>query len=246
MLCELFHNKLKTVYMERRPNKRNVDFDKCISKCSLTQYTVKSQSKDVTYNVDILTEACKESLCLESCINPACNGLCEHLYRCSCNDIVILYKHVHKLQSFLLRSQEKNCPKESLAVGTGNNQVKQKSQTFINESERFQKNIDELSTLFSHLMRINLQLPSINRQLEDMIRQAEAIKNINLIEIPTEPTSHNNLLNFEPNKKLDNQWQPNKFKRTRKGNRKKEIKSYSISCTKPKRGDSSEIVSATC
>nr|XP_047136364.1 uncharacterized protein LOC124813417 [Hydra vulgaris] len=87
-------------------------------------------------------------------------------------------------------------------------------------------------------MIINLQLPSINRQLEDMIRQAEAIKNINLIEIPTEPTSHNNLLNFEPNKKLDNQWQPNKFKRTRKGNRKKEIKSYQY----PAQNQKEEIV----
>ncbi|XP_065677453.1 uncharacterized protein LOC136092817 [Hydra vulgaris] len=207
MLCKSFHNKLKTVYMERRPNKRHekgmLISDKCISKCSLTQYTVKSQSKDVTYNVDILTEACKESLCLESCINSTCNGLCEHLYRCSCNDIVILCKHVHKLQSFLLRSRKKNCPKDSLAVDTGNNQMKQKSQTFINESERFHKNINELSTLVSRPMIINLQFSSINRQLEDMIKQAEAIKNINLIEIPIEPTLHNNLLNFEPNKKLD-------------------------------------------
>ena len=166
----------------------------------------------------------KESLCLESCLNPACNGLCQHLYRCNCNEIVILCKHVHKLRSFLLRTQEKNCTKVSLAVNTGNNQLKQKSQTFINENERFQKNIDEISTLISHPMIINLQLPSMNRQLEDMISQAEAIKNMNSIEIPVKP--HNNLLNFEPNKKLDNQWQPNKFKRTRKENRKKEAKPY--------------------
>ncbi|XP_065647824.1 uncharacterized protein LOC136077117 [Hydra vulgaris] len=213
MLCESLHNKLKTVYMERRPNKRLDDLinllltieedsywhhkrdtiyhgtislpkkykkrhekgmlisDKCIIKCSLTQYTVKSQS-NVTYNVDILTDTCKESLCLESCLNPACNGLCQHLYRCNCNDIVILCKHVHKLRSFLLRTQEKNCTKVSLAVNTGNNQVKQKSQTLINETERFQKNIDEISTLISHPMIISLQLPSMNRQLEDMISQA--------------------------------------------------------------------------
>ncbi|XP_065662089.1 uncharacterized protein LOC136084856 [Hydra vulgaris] len=153
MLCESFHNKLKTVYMERRPNKRLDDLinllltieedsywrhkrdtiylgtislpkkykkrhekgmlisDKCIVKCSLTQYTIKSQSKDVTYNNDILTDTCKESLCLESCLNPACNGLCQHLYRCNCNDIVILCKHVHKLRSFLLRTQEKKLHK---------------------------------------------------------------------------------------------------------------------------------------
>ena len=114
--------------------------------------------------------------------------------------------------------------------------MKQKSQTFINETERFQKNIDEISTLISHPMIINLQLPSMNRQLEDMISQAEAIKNMNSIEIPVKP--HNNLLSFEPNKKLDNQWQPNKFKRTRKENRKKETKPYQY----PAQNQKEEIV----
>ncbi|XP_047137477.1 uncharacterized protein LOC124813981 [Hydra vulgaris] len=75
-------------------------------------------------------------------------------------------------------------------------------------------------------MIINLHLPSMNRQLEDMIRQAEAIKNISSIEIPLKPLLHNNLLNFEPNKKLDNQWKPNKFKKTRKEKKKKEAKLY--------------------
>ena len=119
MLLESFHNKLKTVYMGRRPKKRHekgtLISDDCVLKCSSSQYTMKSQSKDLTYKVDILQDTCKEIFCSHLCINPACVGLCAHLYKCSCNDKVNPCKHIHKLQSFLMRTK-KNYLKEFSVV----------------------------------------------------------------------------------------------------------------------------------
>ena len=122
MMLESFHNKLKTVCMDRRLNKR-LDYlimlllkiekdeywrhkrdniylgtisvpkkfkkrnekgmlisDDWVLKCSSSQYTIKSQSKDLTYKIDILQDTCKEVLCSHFYINPASVGLCARLY----------------------------------------------------------------------------------------------------------------------------------------------------------------------
>ncbi|XP_065651723.1 uncharacterized protein LOC136079611 isoform X2 [Hydra vulgaris] len=200
--------------------------DDCVLKCSSDEYTVKSQSKDIMYKVDILQDTCKESSCSHLCINPACIGLCEHLYQCNCSDNFNLCKHIHKLQSFLLKIKKNNIKEPSLAVVSEDVQMMKKPQVFDNEAERFKKNVDELCSLVNNPMIISLQLPSINRQLEDMIRQAKAIKGINSIDIPMKATLQTQPLNFAPNKKLDKQWQPNKFRKTRKDKRKRKIRPY--------------------
>ena len=38
------------------------------------------------------------------CLELACYGLCEHLYRCNCLDQSSIYKHVHKVHSLLGRN----------------------------------------------------------------------------------------------------------------------------------------------
>ncbi|XP_065682272.1 uncharacterized protein LOC136095504 [Hydra vulgaris] len=117
-----------------------------------------------------------------------------------------------------------------------------KPQIFKNEAERFKKNVDELCLLVTDPKIISLQLLSINRQLEDMIRQAKAIKGINSIDVPIKATLQNQHLNFAPNKKLDTQWRPNKFRKTKKDKRKRKIRPYQY----PEQHQKEEIVRKMC
>ncbi|XP_026277878.1 uncharacterized protein LOC113206152 [Frankliniella occidentalis] len=62
--------------------------------CQSTKYLVVRCEKD-----------CKSDHCYSKCQSEACQGLCAHMYSCSCNDSHPLCKHLHKLHSLLVKYQ---------------------------------------------------------------------------------------------------------------------------------------------
>ena len=87
----------------------------------------------------------------------------------------------------------------------------------VSEEEKFGENIQKLNELIKNENVQRLHLPSTNRQLKDIIKQAEALVklnegNLNLTSLSSSMTMKSE---FKPNEKLDHQWQPKKFCRTK-------------------------------
>ena len=274
MFVESFHNKLKTFYMDRRPNKRVDDllnlllvieeddywrhkrdtfYNNPETKVGLNKtnkksrhfkgvnipdshvlikengvFTVKSQSSDVHYQTKQAESASNRVDCSNHCIS--CLGLCEHLYICDCDDVAGICKHAHKLHSMLFREN-------NLRFGQGNKENEQNeisyvfqmpicnktidlapSTRIVSEEEKFDENIQKSKELIKDENVQRLYLPSINRQVNDIIKQAEALVelnegNSNLTSLSSSMTMESE---FKPNEKLDHQWQPKKFCRTEK------------------------------
>ena len=103
--------------------------------------------------------------------------------------------------------------------------------TIQHQLEMFRKNMQQLSTLMQSDLLQRIQLPSVNAQLSDMIKQAQAIENME-----TKNLEFSSPLNvsyeFQPNEKLDHQWQPSKFRKTRKEQQPKTKKFQPLSSVK--------------
>ena len=86
------------------------------------------------------------------------------------------------------------------------------------EEEKIDENIQKLKELIKNENVQRLHLPSINRQVNNIIKQAEALVelregNLNLTSLSSSMPVESE---FKPNNKLDHQWQPKKFCRTKK------------------------------
>ena len=268
MFVEAFHNKLKTFYMERRPNKRLDDLinllllieeddywrhkrdmlyynpekvpsafsnsrhtkgvniiDIDVEQISSHQWEVMSQTKreiTVTYKVDKILDRCTDNTCDTKCMELACIGLCEHIYTCNCDDPVLLCKHIHKIHSLAIRSNERKLKRKSPELQTSLFHQPSDDATVVDTREvdhfeKFLQIVERLSTLVKNPTVGKLQLPSINRKLVDMIKQAEAIAQIPAIESESLPSTDPEIkYKPMPNEKLDLQWQPKRFSKTKK------------------------------
>ena len=174
--------------------------------------------------------ACNRVDCLNQCNDSSCLGLCEHLYISDCDDFVRICKHAHKLHSTLLREN-------NLRFGQDNKEKEQNEISYVfqmpicnktidlasstrtvPEEEKFDEYIQKLKELIKNENVRRLHLPSINHQVNDIIKQAEALVelnegNSNLTSLSSSMTMESE---FKPNEKLDHQWQPKKFCRTEK------------------------------
>ena len=174
--------------------------------------------------------ACNRVDCLNQCNDSSCLGLCEHLYISDCDDFVRICKHAHKLHSTLLRENnlrfgQDNKEKEQNEISyvfqmpICNKTIDLASSTrIVSEEEKFDENIQKSKELIKDENVQRLYLPSINRQVNDIIKQAEALVelnegNSNLTSLSSSMTMESE---FKPNEKLDHQWQPKKFCRTEK------------------------------
>ena len=88
----------------------------------------------------------------------------------------------------------------------------------VSEEEKFDKNVQKLKELIKNENVQRLHLPSINRQVNDIIKQAEALVvlnegNLNLTSLSSSMTMESE---FKPTEKLDHRWLRKKFCRTKK------------------------------
>ena len=74
---------------------------------SCGKWSVKSQYDDsVVYVVSELDNDCRQQSCYEQCYEASCQNLCNHLYKCSCDDRFSLCEHIHKVHSLMLQQKE--------------------------------------------------------------------------------------------------------------------------------------------
>ena len=67
---------------------------------SKSKWSVPSQSKNVTYTINQITENCNSQLGKQQI---SCVVLCEHIYSCNCDDKAKTCKHIYKVHSTLNR-----------------------------------------------------------------------------------------------------------------------------------------------
>ena len=160
-----------------------------------------------------------------------CVGLCEHMYICNCEDKEPLCKHIHKIHAFFKTNtaivktdDDMTTYFDSQTQGTLNEDefhfvdppsppATRFEDPTQKELEKYNNNIAELISLMENANIKKLMLSNVNTRLGELIRQAKAFKNME--EKPKlEPmeTSYT----FKPNEKLDHQWQPSKFRKTKK------------------------------
>ena len=93
--------------------------------------------------------------------------------------------------------------------------------SLISEDERLRKNVATLLEICKDPFVKTLRVPNVNRQLEDIIRQCEAVRTLPTSKLNMEPIKPEEEWKFAPNEKLDRQWQPSKFFKTKKPIQKK-------------------------
>ena len=298
IFVESFHNKLKTFYLERMPNKRIDDLinvlleieaddywshkrrivyldvpkkdidsgiryerginipDAHMTALSKSKWSVQSQSKNVTYTINQITENCN---CLLGKQQISCVGLCEHIYSCNCNDKAKICKHIYKVHSTLNR-EIKQCKTNlkinekddtdavsdeasniSLELETSeecnrNSDEKENvrmyktfdpkyTNTHYEDSSRCKNNVRVCKSLTERLLRLtetesikSLFLPKMISALQDLVKQAEDIVNIDTgLNLDHMSPSYKPM----PNEKLGYQWRPGKLYKTRKEVKKK-------------------------
>ena len=77
--------------------KRGINIpDAHMTALSKSKWPVQSQSKNVTYTINQITENCNYQLGKQQI---SCVGLCEHIYSCNCDDKVKICKHICKVHS---------------------------------------------------------------------------------------------------------------------------------------------------
>ena len=61
----------------------------------IVRWEVKSQTTPgVVHTVNLLVWDCSVDLCMESCLELSCAGLCAHMFSCSCSDKFGICKHI--------------------------------------------------------------------------------------------------------------------------------------------------------
>ena len=267
MLVESFHNRLKTFYMNRIPNRRLDDLVNLLLHIEKDDYlrrkkgllykdcedsntfgigsrhergmkisdqdvlvhvyededgasnsvfwTVKSQSKcSESYTVKLLTEFCSIDLCMESCVELCCSGLCAHMYLCSCRDKSGICKHIHKVHSGEMRRLGK-CVTSSANDDSGVQLYDAPSGPIVHASVDLGKITEEVKLQLGKLNSLieidgvkNFLLPHISGVLKNLINQCEAIAGTQ--EQPIEMTK---VSSVAPNEKLEKQNAPKRMNR---------------------------------
>ena len=72
---------------------------------SNSKWSVQSQSKNVTYSINQITENCNYQLGKQKI---SCVGLCEHIYSCNCGGKAKICKHIYKVHS-AFKTEIKQC-----------------------------------------------------------------------------------------------------------------------------------------
>ena len=162
--------------------------------------------------------------------------LCEHLYACNCPDFNRMYKHIHKIQSYTNRSSFQQYNNNSSLSDTishspetplMNDNHLQKSVTSPSsfndhnkEIQEFHKNLDELKMLLQNKNVQVMRLAHVNLVLRDLINQCKAIVDISTDKLNQETSKLSSETDekIHGNQKLQCQWRPGKFSRTKKLN----------------------------
>ena len=171
----------------------------------------------------------------------ACYGLCEHLHGCNCLDQSNICKHFHKVHS-LLSSNISVDTKETLrADGPVQGfeyhlfETKQMEQETMKEIEnpqgsetgKYNENISRLTALIDKPVVKSLRLENLNRKLQDLITQCEAISKLtNDTVLKHQPMSSFTDRQIHPNSKLETQLKPGKFHKTKKLRSKRKTASF--------------------
>ena len=214
-------------------------------------WSLQSQSKNVTYTINQITENCNCHLGKQ---HISCVGLCEHIYSCNCDNKAKICKHIYKVHSILNR-EIKQCKIDlkinekdetdavtddasniSLELETseecnGNSDEKENVRMYktfdpkytnphYEDSSRCKNNEKVCKSLIKKLLRLtetesvkSLFLPKMISVLQDLLKQAEAIANIDTnLNLDHMSPSYKPM----PNEKLDYQWRPGKLYKTRK------------------------------
>jgi hypothetical protein len=187
-------------------------------------------SKGQSYHIVRVQPSCHKDFCYDKCINPSCHGLCAHLFVCSCKDNVSLCKHVHKLQSFLLKDFPapvfiENESSEVTFYTMDNNtdntcEVSQSEFSEANAYARLEASLASLSNLVYQRAIPKHLLPLCDADI------SELVKKCTLLSIPADenlslmPPSRK----IAPKEKLATQYsQMLPFKRKRKDKKKKDL-----------------------
>ena len=280
MLVESFHNRLKTFYMNRIPNRRLDDLinlllrverddylrrtkqlvykecdvfntfgartrherglkisDEDVSCLSdggscyddVVMWEVKSQSKPgVVYTVSLLELWCNVDLCMETCLELSCCGLCAHMFSCSCLDKSGICKHIHKVQSVKVRlsdaaKQLHNLQHNIIDDTPGNDEHGIPVQLYDAPSGPITYAADDpvklLDTIHTKLLKLDglignssikkYLLPHIDGVLSNLIQQCEAVNVSHAAPVTEMPP----LISNAPNEKLEKQSVPKRMHR---------------------------------
>ncbi|XP_054265184.1 uncharacterized protein LOC128988036 [Macrosteles quadrilineatus] len=80
--------------------------DEALVEILANTWEIKSQTKESeVYVIVCYSNTCYEDYCFVKCTQVQCDGLCSHLYTCTCPDQHSLCKHIHKLHSYLRRGK---------------------------------------------------------------------------------------------------------------------------------------------
>ena len=181
-----------------------------------SKWPVQSQSKNVTYTINQITENCNYHLGKQQI---SCVGLCEHIYSCNCDDKAKICKHICKVHSTSKREIKQcktglkiNEKDETDAVSDEASNISLELQTsdkcnrssdenenmrmcktfdlwYTNshdeDSSRCKNNERVYKSLIEKLLRLtenesvkSLFLPKMISVSQDLVKQAEAIANI--------------------------------------------------------------------
>ncbi|XP_068231533.1 uncharacterized protein [Palaemon carinicauda] len=88
----------------------------------------------VVYTVIELAYSCTKQSCYEQCMEASCENLCNHLYKCSCDDRAYLCEHIHKVHSLKVKQYN------SLFISSAHNRPKQIEFIVSEVSETIDKN----------------------------------------------------------------------------------------------------------
>ena len=208
-------------------------------------WKVKSQTRDQYYIVSKTAELCCYDHCYSKCFTITCMELCEHLYICDCPNFNRMCKHIYKICSYTNRSSFQQCNSNSSFSDT----IYHSSETpLMNDSQlqesatspsgfndhnkqilKFHKNLDELKMLLQNKNVQVMRLTHVNLVLRDLINQCKVVADISTDKLNQETSKLSSETDekIHGNQKLQCQWRPGKFSKTKKLNSvKKSIHPY--------------------
>ena len=206
-------------------------------------WKVKSQTSDQYYNVCKTAELSCYDHCYNKYLTITCMELCEHLYTCDCPDFNRICKHVYKIHSYTNTSSFQQYNSNSSLPVTishspetplmNDNQLQETPPSGFNDHNKqileFYKNLDELKMLLQNKNVQVMRLAHVNLVLRDLINQCKAVVDISTDKLNQETSKLSSEIDkkIHGNKKLQCQWRPGKFYRTKKLNSvKKSIHPY--------------------
>ena len=191
------------------------------------------------HRVELKRDQCRDDFCFTRCLELSCLGLCGHLYQCSCLDVSLMCKHIHKVHSVRLRNNEArrihqfndndvDCTQDALAVyNTEVHEIKREERS---EEKLKERAIAALNCIESYLENANVRSYGIGRVcvvLEQLALECSSIAKVENVSQGHFDTP----VTVPPNEKLKIQFRPKKMVRTSK----KRSASASLSGPSPKK-----------